>query len=79
MIARYISLPILNGEEKNFFGALVLPSQPTLQTINVHDLDTEGQITLRVKLQGITSGNHLVSLRLNDLDLGTVSLGQFGK
>ncbi len=65
---------ILNGEETNYFGALVFGAQQTLQSLTVHDLDTEGQITLRVKLQSITAGNHLVTLRLNNLDLGTVSL-----
>ncbi len=64
---------LLNNEEKNFFGALVTATSPTSQTITVRQLDREGQITLRVKLQGVTAGNHLVSLRLNDFDLGTIS------
>ena len=64
---------VLNNEENNFFGAVVTTTSPTSQTIAVRNLDRNGQITLRVKLQGLTTVNHLVSLRLNDFDLGTVS------
>ena len=65
---------LLNGEATNWFGALILSSNPTLQTLTVRDLDAAQPVRLGVKLQGYTAGEHLVSIRLNDFDLGTVSL-----
>lgn len=68
----YIST-IRNGEEKNFFGAVVQTAGPTLQTLTVRNMDDQGQIRLRVRLQGLATGSHLVGLRLNGIALGTVS------
>ena len=64
---------ILNGEATNWFGALIVSDNPTLQTLTVRDMDASQPVRLSVKLQGFTAISHLVSVRINDLDLGTVS------
>lgn len=64
---------ILNGEAENWFGAVIMASAPTLQNLTVHNPDPNGLARLNVKLQGLTTVNHTVSLRFNEIELGTVS------
>ena len=68
----YVSA-LRNGEAKNFFGAVIQTAGATTQELTVRNPAAEGAVKLRVKLQGLTTGDHLVGLRLNGLDLGTVS------
>ena len=65
---------ILNGEAENWFGAVVSPSGQTDQDLTVYNPDaTGGNARLTVKLQGLTINDHLVSVRFNNFDLGTIS------
>lgn len=64
---------ILNGDAENWFGEVVMSGSPTAQNITVFNPDAAGQARLSVKLQGLTFVNHVVSIRFNDLDLGTVN------
>jgi hypothetical protein len=63
---------LLNGEESNWFGAF-LASGPVSENILVQNLGQNGQATLTVKLQGMTYFNHLINVKINNFDLGTVS------
>jgi hypothetical protein len=65
---------LLNGEAENFFGQIV-SSSPATAAVPVARLDAaaSGPAQLEVALQGVTSQSHLVQVRLNGLDLGTVS------
>jgi hypothetical protein len=61
---------LLNGDTENFFGA-VIASQSVNQTLTVNHLATTAHpATLKVALQGVTSGLHTVSVRLNGEYLG---------
>lgn len=64
---------LLNGEDDNFFGAVVSDSV-TLQELEVLTLDASpgGTAQLDVSLQGITSGEHRVRVTLNGTELGLV-------
>ncbi|MGC2236352.1 MAG: C25 family cysteine peptidase [Pyrinomonadaceae bacterium] len=70
----YVS-SILNGETENWFGAIINRNSQTVQNLTVSKLDSSNQARLSVKLQGLTAGQHVVSVRFNDIDLGTVYLG----
>jgi hypothetical protein len=65
---------LLNGEAENFFGQIV-SSSPATSAVPVARLDAaaSGPAQLEVALQGVTSQSHLVQVRLNGVDLGTVS------
>lgn len=64
---------ILNGEAENWFGSLVMASAPTVQNLTVYNPEPNGQARLSVKLQGLTTANHSVSIKFNEIDLGTVN------
>ena len=64
---------ILNGEADNWFGAVVARSNQTLQELTVRNLDVAGKASLKVKLQGLSILEHSVSIKFNDLELGTVN------
>jgi len=68
---------ILNGEEDNWFGAVVNRANQTVQNLTVRNLDASGQARLQVKLQGATLTEHSVVVRFNDIELGTVRYGNF--
>lgn len=68
----YIS-SALNGDAENWFGDLVFKTVETEQSLNVRGLVQEGQIHLSLKLQALTDTAHLVNLRFNNFQLGTVS------
>ena len=67
----YVS-SLLNGDQENWFGAIINRSGQTAQILNAAKLDANGQTHLTVKLQGLTAGEHLVNVRVNDFDLGAV-------
>lgn len=48
-----------------------------MQELNVRNLDVNAPARLQVKLQGATMTEHLVSIRFNDAELGTVRYGNF--
>lgn len=64
---------ILNGEAENWFGSLVMASAPTAQNLTVYNPEPNGQARLSVKLQGLTTADHSVSLKFNEINLGTVN------
>lgn len=63
---------IFNGEKENWFGAFVLPGGATNEDLTVFDPSAEGQARLRVSLQGVSRARHHVSVKFNELELGTV-------
>jgi hypothetical protein len=69
----YVS-SLLNGDDSNWFGAIVSTNAQTTQTLSVGKFDAEGQAHVSVKLQGLTTGAHSVNVRFNEIDLGAVSL-----
>jgi hypothetical protein len=63
---------ILNGEEENFFGAVVA-SQAADHLLITDELDAAGgETTLTVRLQGATQVAHRVAVSLNGLELGQI-------
>jgi hypothetical protein len=70
-----------NGEAENFFGN-VISSTPSTQTLTVRNLRQEDAqtATLEVSLQGLTAGEHHVSVIYNGSNLGTLDFaGQTNK
>jgi hypothetical protein len=64
---------LLNGDGNNIFGAPVT-SEPLTQTLTVRNRDAETpSATIGIDLQGLTGGGHLVEVKLNGTNLGTVS------
>jgi hypothetical protein len=65
-----------NGEQENFFGAVV-GSEPVDQSMILQHVDQEadGQAWIEVSLQGVTTIPHLVGIYLNGTYLGDVSFG----
>ncbi len=69
----YVSL-ILNGEKENWFGPLISSNNATHQDLILSNPHNDGVSTarLRVRLQGLTLAEHLVSVSFNGTQLGTV-------
>ena len=70
-----------NGEAENFFGKVVnaTAGTQTLTVRNLLQLDAQNA-TLEVALQGLTAGEHHVSVSFNGIDLGTLDFaGQTNK
>jgi hypothetical protein len=70
-----------NGEAENFFGRIVgaTPRTQTLTVRNLHQLDAQ-TAALEVSLQGLTAGEHRVSVFLNGFNLGRLDFaGQTAK
>ena len=63
---------LLNGEEDNFFGAVVT-STPVAQSVRVQHVDQTVPGELVVRLQGGTAGAHRVGVELNGTRVGTVA------
>ncbi len=65
---------LLNGEEENFFGPLVLSSSPATQELSVRNIDNSmsGPATLEVALQGLTGQAHQVKVSLNGVEIGVL-------
>ncbi len=70
--AIYIS-SLLNGENENWFGAIINSSAQTIQTLSLNNVQENSVARLRVKLQGMTTAAHFVNIRINDTDLGQVN------
>ncbi len=66
---------LLNGEAENIFGPAVFSSTAVNQLLPINNLDTvsAAQPELEVALQGLTDGNHVVGVKLNGTDIGTVN------
>jgi MYXO-CTERM domain-containing protein len=62
--------PLLNGDLSNFFSAVVDDSGMTA-TVPVHHLAGPPSGTLRFSVQGVTTGNHVVSVAVNDAPAGS--------
>jgi hypothetical protein len=62
---------LLNGEEGNFFGAVVTTT-PVSQTVRLQHVDRSAEATITVRLQGGTAGAHRVGVELNGVRVGTV-------
>lgn len=70
-----------NGEAENFFGKVVnaTPGSQTLTVRNLFQLDAQ-TATLEVALQGLTAGEHHVTVSFNGARLGTLDFaGQTNK
>ena len=75
---RSIYVPgLLNGEAENWFGDFISPSVPTMQDLTVTRPDVTGTARLAVKLQGITVNPHTVSVKFNNLTLGSVNFSNY--
>jgi hypothetical protein len=70
----YVS-SILNGEAENWFGAIVSLNSQTVQNLTVSKLDSSSQAHLSVRLQGLSIGQHVINIKFNNIDLGSVMLG----
>ena len=68
---------ILNGDAENWFGQLIEPAQPLTENLTVYDQDSSGTARLSVKLQGLTSGQHTVSVKFNNLTVGNASFSNY--
>jgi hypothetical protein len=62
---------LLNGDEGNFFGAVVTAT-PVVQSVRVPHVDQAVPGELVVRLQGLTLGAHRVGVELNGTRVGTV-------
>ena len=68
---------LLNGDEDNWFGAVVSRSNETVQNLNAVNVDSGEGSHLSLKLQGVTAVEHQVSVRFNDAELGIVEFSGF--
>jgi hypothetical protein len=68
----YVS-SILNGDTENWFGAVINRNGQTVQNLTVNKFGASATARLSVRLQGLTLGEHIVSVKFNDVDLGTVN------
>ena len=66
---------IKNGRDENFFGAVVA-ADPIEQVLHLAHLDPDppGEAHLAVTLHGVTSQRHLVTVRLNHHEAGTLTV-----
>jgi Peptidase family C25 len=62
--------PLKNGDDSNFFAAFVDAGGVT-ETIGLHHLAAADTATLRIVLQGVTVGGHVVAVSLNGQALGS--------
>lgn len=67
---------LLNGDNSNFFGQ-VINERPVEQKLFVRHLNsaTRSASVLEVALQGVTRQDHVVSVRVNGLDVGALNFG----
>lgn len=70
---RLVYVPaVRNGAEENFFGRPVTDTTPVTYALATPHA-TEGKASLRVRLQGLTAGQHGVEVSLNGAPLGVVA------
>ena len=75
---RSIYVPgVFNGDESNWFGALVYLGESANYDLAVNNRYSDGQAHLKVKLQGLSDLGHFVNLRFNNLDLGVLNFADF--
>ena len=72
----YLSF-LLNGEKENWFGPVISPTALTNQTLTVNNPAQSDFVTIKVRLQGLTNNTHAVRVLLNNLEIGTVSYGNY--
>jgi hypothetical protein len=60
-----------NGALDNFFGA-VISGEAVSQGVLVHHLDAASEVSLEVRLQGVSAGPHRVGISLNGTYLGRI-------
>src|SRR5450432_429819 len=65
--------PLSNGDLSNFFGD-TLGAATTTETLTVSHVADPGTAVLRVELQGVTAGDHLVAVSMGGAALGTCAL-----
>lgn len=68
---------ILNGDDSNWFGALVYQGESASYDLAVNNRSGEGQARLKVKLQGLSDLGHLVNLKFNNYDLGALNFAGY--
>ncbi len=68
---------IPNSQNEKWFGALIFAGTDTVNNLTVHNPSAEGQAHLKVKLQGVGVTEHLIRLKFNNLELGTVTYDNF--
>lgn len=68
----YYIANILNGEAENWFGTFFSNTQPIYENLSVYNPDLSGTSRLKVKLQGISTTQHTVNIKFNNIDLGNV-------
>jgi hypothetical protein len=65
---------ILNGDEENFFGEVVVSDPATTVTVNIKGIDTSvPQTTFSIKMHGLTLPAHTVRVKLNNAEIGTIT------
>ena len=64
-----------NGDVDNFFGPVLDPTESVTQALPVAHVSTgtAGMSTLQVKMQGVTTGTHVVLVSLNGAALGSLA------
>lgn len=67
---QYIST-VLNGDEENFYGALILNSGTTVN-FDLSGLSGEQSVLITLTLNGLSVSNHSTRVVLNGVELGTV-------
>lgn len=68
---------IPNTENEKWFGALIFAETDTVSNVVAHNPSAEGQAHLKVKLQGVGVTQHLIRLKFNNIELGTVTYDNF--
>ena len=73
---RLVYVPaVLNGEDENFFGRLLAAGKDVTLALCTPHLATapSSRATLQLALQGLSEGEHRITVQLNGIRLGTVS------
>lgn len=68
---------ILNGDNENWFGNFIQPSQPVYENLSINNPDITGTARLNVKLQGLAIGVHSVVVKFNDINLGSANFSNY--
>ena len=71
---------LLNGDADNFFGPVLSSGSTVTNSFTITNLDTTAKTNaqLEVSLQGVSRGAHMVGVRLNDYQAGTVKFSNMG-
>lgn len=63
---------LLNGDAENWFGQVLFQNSTSVHNLSAHNPAADGTARLKVKLQGVSSTRHTISLKYNDLELGVL-------